>query len=122
MTQKEKQRLREMLDTAVESYLNFMAEPDLFNQPCYRRETNHRQHKAFMLASELYNYGFITWEECCYVWTKIGLSEDTPDCPNIKCKANESGRCTIVKEVKTDEDTVQGDTVQRKESGTDIGD
>ena len=109
MTRVEKERLRALLDHAVEAYLGFMKEPDEFNKPCWVRETNHRQHKAFMLAEQLYSAQFITWEECCEVWTRVGITTDQVDCPYRACKANIQGLCEYKMKERDDEDTVQGD-------------
>ena len=94
MNKTEKIKLYEMLDSAVNKYLSFVADDMDFNLPCVRREATIRQGHAFNLAEMLYRYGFISWEECCQVWTKIGFEKDEIQCEHLTCGANVNGECT----------------------------
>ena len=95
MNQKEKVKLKAMLDASVNKYLNFISEDMDSNLPCVRREATVRQGHAFNLAEMLYHYGLITWEECCQVWTKIGFVSDETECDNLSCNANINGECSL---------------------------
>ena len=95
MNQKEKRKLKEMLNNAGDKYLRFVSEDIDFNLPCVRREAIVRQGHAFNLAEMLYSYGFISWEDCCQVWTKIGFTKDEIDCDNLTCTANSKGKCSL---------------------------
>lgn len=98
MTKAEKEKLNKMLDKAVESYFLFANRED-FDQPCVKREILARQSAVFNIADYLHRYGFISWEECCELWSKVGLTDGNEEnCPSTGCGANIKGKCKYVVE------------------------
>lgn len=93
MTNEEKKRIKKMLDYAVKSYKEMSNREDVFDKPCIKIEAAARQSAAFNLADMLYQHGFITFEECCEVWAKVGFIDSTENCPYKKCSANKKGKC-----------------------------
>ena len=96
MNKQEVEKLTKMLDKAVEAYLMFRNRDDYPEKPCVRREASTRQSAAFNLADYLYHYGFISWEKCCEIWCKIGMSDDDESCSFTKCGANIGGKCKYI--------------------------
>lgn len=95
MTKAEKNKIKAMLDDAVRSYFVFAKRDDL-DKPCVRREILARQNAAFTLADYLYKYDFISWEECCELWAKVGLTDDEASCKFTYCGGNINGKCKYV--------------------------
>lgn len=95
MTKIEKETIIKMLDTAVDGYFMFRNRDDYPDKPCVRRETISRQSTVFNLADYLCRYGFITWEQCCEYWSKVGILGGIYDekCIFTKCAANKDGVC-----------------------------
>lgn len=93
MSSKERERLKKMLDRAVTGYLDFRNRDDYPDRPCVRKETSLRQHTVFTLASNLYHFGFITWEDCCQYWCKVDMVGEDTICQFTNCGANIDGKC-----------------------------
>lgn len=99
MTKKDKQKIVEMLDDAVNAYFLFRNRDDYPDKPCVRREAATRQSAVFNIADYLHNHGFITWEQCCEYWTKVGILggiENDGECPFFRCDANKDGVCEYI--------------------------
>ena len=95
MTKQEKEKIVEMLNRAVERYLIFRNRDDYPDKPCVRAEVSARQNAVFNLTNYLYHYGFISWEQCCEYWMKVGLLEtfENEECSFTECGANINGVC-----------------------------
>lgn len=95
MTQKEKTKIKEILDRRVKSYFQFKSRDDYPEKLCIRRAVLTSRETVFILAEFLYHCGFITFEECCEYWTKVDITDDEeePECIFTKCGANVDGVC-----------------------------
>lgn len=95
MTRKEKEKIIEMLDKAVEAYFMFRNRDDYPDKPCVRAEVETRRSAVFTLSNYLHEYGFITWERCCEYWMKVEILEtlENETCPFEECGANIDGVC-----------------------------
>ena len=94
-----KDKILKMLNSAVKNYDLFASREDYPDKPCVRREVAARQSAVFNLADYLYHYGFITFEECCEYWAKVGITADNAECDFKDCGANIDGFCKYIKEV-----------------------
>lgn len=94
---KTEQKIVTMLNSAVENYLLFRNREDYPDKPCIRREVAARQSAVFNLADYLYHYGFITFEQCCEYWAKVGITDDNAECDFKDCGANIDGFCKYIK-------------------------
>ena len=93
MTIKEKAKVKKKVDAKVDAYFNFIKRDDYPDKPCVRRAVDMLQNSVFTLAEFLYHCKFISWEECCEYWTKVGLLEEQEKCKFTKCGANIDGFC-----------------------------
>lgn len=93
----DKIKIEKMLNAAVENYLLFVNREDYPDKPCVRREVAARQSAVFNLADYLYHYGFITFEQCCEYWAKVGIVDDEAKCNFKDCGGNIDGFCKYIK-------------------------
>lgn len=94
MTKIEKQKLKQWLDRKVENYNVFVNRDDFPERPCVRKNVNALQNSVFILAECLYHCGFISFEECCEYWSKVGfVDEYNEKCKFTDCGANKGGIC-----------------------------
>lgn len=101
MNIKEKTKIKEMLDRKVDTYFEFLSRDDYPEKPCVRKAVDMLQNAVFTLAEFLCNCSFITWEECCEYWSKVGFVDDfNESCQDTKCRANINGICKYAKSEK----------------------
>lgn len=94
MNKTEKQAIKAMLDKKVENYFLFVNRDDYPDKPCVRKNVAMLQSEVFTLADFLLQLNFITFEECCEYWAKVGfVDEFNEKCKFTECGANINGIC-----------------------------
>lgn len=98
MKQTEIQKMKKMLDQKVDTYFEFVNRDDYPDKPCVRKNVSMLQNIVFTLAEFMYHMKFITFEECCEYWSKVGfVDEFNEQCQFTECGANIDGICEYTK-------------------------
>lgn len=92
MNKDDRRKIRKMLDSAVEHYLEFKKDQKGNDRPCIAREVLARQANVFVLADYLYHNGFISYTEWCEYLGKVDMTDEDESC-SYDCGANIDGKC-----------------------------
>jgi hypothetical protein len=107
MTKQEIKNIKQLLDKKVEIYFDFFNRDDYPDKPCVRKNVAILQNTVFTLAEFLHELRFITWEECCEYWSKVGfVDEFNENCKYENCGANINGICEYTKRGDNDESKI----------------
>ena len=90
---KDNKKFKEILDNKVKVYYEFLNRDDSLDKICIRREVARIRDSVFTLAEFLFNTNYITWEECCEYWIKVGVLDAEERCGFNSCGANIDGQC-----------------------------
>lgn len=90
---KDNKKFKEILDNKVKVYYEFLNRDDSLDKICVRREVARIRDSVFTLAEFLFNTNYITWEECCEYWVKVGVLDAEERCKATSCSSNNNGFC-----------------------------